>query len=107
MGDRVVEGCVHRRRDSSPFELLRADGQLLGGHLDAIEPGQRIAHGRVAPLPDVVDECCDRLPERRVEDVVQPSAHEGGPRVAVHVVPHLPAHHRIDATVTGWCPTSV
>ena len=46
-----------------------------GASVDAVEAGERVAHGVVAAGAHVVDQRGDRLAQRRVEDVAEPRGH--------------------------------
>jgi hypothetical protein len=87
--DRVVDRVVDLGGHRGSFELVRTHAQGVRRHLDPVEPPECVCHGGVATVADVVDQLADRAPQRRVEDVVDASAHQCVPGIDVHVVPDL------------------
>ena len=69
--------------------------------VDAVETCQSVAHGVVAALGDVVDQLTDRSTEVVVEDVVEPTVHQGTAGLEVHLRPPLPSHHAHRADAIG------
>ena len=101
VADRIVDRGVDVGADGRSFELVGADPQPGRFDLDAVESGQRIAHGGIAPFTDIVDQRTDRASEVGVEDVIETTAHQGSSGRGVHLGPTLPAHHGHPADVTG------
>ena len=98
VGDGVVDRGVDGAATTAPAISSRRHAQLRRRQRDAVEAGERVAHGVVAAGAHVVDERGDRRPQLGVEDVVETAGAQRARARLVHLRPAHPAHHCIDRT---------
>jgi hypothetical protein len=91
--DRVVDRSIDCVGYDRLVEFVIGDSKSFGCDVEAIELGERVAHGFVTALANVFDQLADRGTQPGLEDVVEPAMHQRATRFAVHVQPHLTTHH--------------